>query len=119
MGGNCIFCDIVAKEVKADILAENEWFVAFPDAHPISEGHTLIVPKRHAESFFDIEEDDLRFLGPFVKEVATLLKNKFHADGVNVVNANGKAAQQSVFHFHVHVVPRFEDDGLDLWFHGQ
>lgn len=116
---DCIFCKIVKGEVDSKIIYEDEDVISFLDRGQISKGHTLIVPKKHYENIFDVPKDVLEKVIITCKKIGLLCKEKLKADGINVVNASGKAAQQSVFHLHFHVVPRFEGDGLDLWFHGK
>ena len=111
----CIYCKIVANEAPADIVYEDELVMAFISKHQVSEGHTLVVPKNHFENLFDIPEEQVAALGVAAKIVATKLRDEHGATGVNLLHASGKDAQQSVFHFHLHVVPRYPDDGLDMW----
>jgi histidine triad (HIT) family protein len=116
---DCIFCKIIKGEIPGHILYEDEKVLVMLDAFPIAKGHILIIPKEHYVNIFDIPADLLGHIGKISKAVAINLKDKLGADGINIVNANEKAAQQSVFHYHMHLVPRWEKDGLDLWFHGK
>jgi histidine triad (HIT) family protein len=115
----CIFCKIVAGEVPCYKVWEDEYILAFLDIGQVSEGHTLVIPKNHFENVFDADDEILEKLNIVCKKIAIKLKEKLNVDGVNIVNASGKEAQQSVFHLHFHVVPRNKGDGLDLWFHGK
>ncbi len=99
------------------ILFRDEDICAFLDIHPVSRGHVLIIPVQHYENIFDIPEEVLAKINILAKRVATRQKNNLGASGVNILHASGKEAQQSVFHLHYHVVPRYQDDGLNLWFH--
>ena len=113
----CIFCKIAKGEIPAEKIYEDEEFIAFSDVNPIVEGHTLVIPKKHFENIFDLPEELAGKLNIACQKVANLLKNKYPIKDVNILNASGKFAQQSVFHIHYHVVPRKEGDGLNLWFH--
>jgi histidine triad (HIT) family protein len=115
MNENCIFCKIINGEIPANKIYEDEKVLAFLDINPISKGHTLIIPKTHFENIFDIEEEDLKEIINACKKISILLKENLNADGVNILHASGKDAQQSVFHFHLHVVPRYKEDNLDTW----
>ena len=112
---NCIFCDIAEKRVNANIFYEDEDTISFLDLSPISKGHCLIVPKKHFENIFDIDEKALQKIILTAKRLALRLQDRLGAKGVNILHASGKAAQQSVPHFHIHLVPRYENDGLDTW----
>ncbi len=112
---NCIFCKIVNKEIPSKKIYEDKKVIAFLDINPISKGHTLIIPKKHSENIFDIGESELKGIISTSKKISILLKNKLNADGVNILHASGKEAQQSVFHFHIHIIPRYKDDGLNTW----
>jgi histidine triad (HIT) family protein len=112
---NCIFCKIIKGEIPAKKVYEDEKVLAFLDVNPVSRGHTLIIPKKHFENIFDIEEESLKEIINASKKISIFLKEKLNADGVNLLHASGKDAQQSVFHFHLHVVPRYKGDNLDTW----
>jgi len=113
---DCIFCKIIAKEAPANIVFENEEFLAFSPIETASKGHTLLIPKKHFESIFDFERHSLERLMGCAQDIAKDLVASDEATGINLLHASGKDAQQSVFHFHLHIVPRYKDDGLDLWF---
>ena len=115
---NCAFCKIAGKELKAKIISETELSLAFLDINPANPGHTLIIPKSHFTDISDTPDEVLSELLIYSKEVADILVKSLGATGFNILNASGKSAQQSVFHLHLHVVPRFDDDGKYLWFHG-
>ncbi len=112
---DCIFCSIVKGELPAYKVYEDEHTFAFLDINPISEGDTLVIPKHHHENLLTASEEDAIMVAKTVKKVANAVKKTFNADGVNILQANGTAAGQSVFHLHFHVVPRKENDGLTLW----
>ncbi len=116
---DCIFCKIINKEIDSFEIYEDDIVKVFLDENPKSNGHLLVVPKKHYENIFDTPKKVLAKINEVCKEMAQLCKQKLDCDGVNIVNASGKEAQQSVFHLHYHVVPRYENDNIDLWFHGQ
>jgi len=113
---DCVFCKIINKEIPAEIVYEDKNFLAFKTIEPVSTGHTLVIPKEHAENVLDIEQAILEKLSGVAQNIAKDLVKNQAATGVNLLHAAGKDAQQSVFHFHMHVVPRYENDNLDLWF---
>ena len=108
----CIFCAIVAGEAPSRTVAEGEHWLAFLDVNPVTRGHTLVVPRRHADDLFAMDEDGVRQLMAGVHRVANLLRERLAPAGLNLVQSNGAAAWQTVFHVHVHVLPRYEGDGL-------
>ena len=90
--------------------------MAIEPVNPISKGHTLVLPKQHFVNMLDIDDATLSHLAVVAKDVGASLLKQHNAQAMNLLHAAGKEAQQSVFHFHFHVVPRYENDGLDLWF---
>lgn len=112
---NCIFCKIVKGELEAKKVYENESILAFIPKDQISRGHTLVISKEHHENIFSIPKEQLEKVIIISKELSKKCKKEFGATGVNILHASGKDAQQSVSHFHIHVVPRYPNDGLDLW----
>lgn len=113
----CTFCKIVGKEKQAYFVYEDEICVAFLDAYPVNPGHTLIVPRKHYENIYDIPEDTLAHIMTICKKVAIDYQEIFHPIGLNIIQSNGTAAQQTVFHFHLHMIPRYQNDGLALFSH--
>jgi histidine triad (HIT) family protein len=111
---DCLFCKIVAGEVPATIIAEDERTVSFMDINPATRGHALVVPRLHATDLLAVGEDDLAACAAAARRLAARAKDALAADGVNVLNSCGKAAWQTVFHFHLHVIPRYDDDPLRL-----
>jgi len=105
---NCIFCKIARKEAPASIVYEDTDVMAFVDIRPVSEGHTLIIPKKHYVDIYDTPDQLLAALHVIVKKIAVVIKKVTNADGISIVQQNGKAAGQDIFHIHVHVIPRFE-----------
>ena len=102
----CIFCNIDKKE----ILFENELAIAFFDAMPVSKGHTLIIPKRHSENYFELTKEEISAMFELSKKVKEHLDNLYHPDGYNVGFNVNEAGGQSVMHTHMHVIPRYAGD---------
>jgi histidine triad (HIT) family protein len=111
----CIFCKIINKEANAEIVFEDQISVAFAPLKPVAEGHLLLVPKTHFENILDIDDKILKEIVITSKKISSDTMKENKATGVNILHASGKDAQQSVLHFHLHIVPRRPDDGLDLW----
>ncbi|MGL4383346.1 MAG: HIT family protein [Bacilli bacterium] len=107
---NCIFCSIINKELPARIIYEDEHYIAFLDVNPIVKGHTLVIPKAHYTNLFDIDEDVYANLSRVVQKVSIALKDYLNADGINIINNNGASANQVVFHYHTHIIPRYDND---------
>ncbi len=105
MSENCIFCKIIRGEVPASIVYEDEQVAAFLSHRPINEGHTLVVPKKHYENIYDIPEEEAGYLFRVTKRVAGAVRDAVAAEGIRLVQNNGEAAGQVVFHLHVHVIP--------------
>src|SRR5437588_2714601 len=111
---DCIFCKIIAGEVPGQIIDEDERTVAFMDINPGTRGHALVVPRAHARNLLEISQEDLAATMASVQRLARRVTERLGADGVNVLNSCGRVAWQTVFHFHVHVIPRYEGDPLRL-----
>ena len=111
---DCIFCKIVKGEIDSAKVFENEKVFAFLDITPLNKGHCLVIPKEHIEIIFDIDKDILREITSSAKNIAGIMRDVLGAKAVNLINASGKEAEQSVFHFHLHIVPRYENDGLEM-----
>lgn len=107
---DCIFCDIANKNAEAEILFENEKFIAFLDINPINYGHTLVIPKTHYDNFLTIPPKDLEELTKVTQYLAGAVKRGMHASGFNIISNNGASAGQTVYHFHYHIIPRFDND---------
>ena len=112
MADECIFCKIVAGELPSERVDEDEQTVAFMDLNPWTRGHALVVPRAHSRNLYEIDDDDLRHAAVASRRLALRMRDRLQCDGVNLINACEPAAWQTVFHFHVHVVPRFTDDPL-------
>ena len=113
MSKKCVFCGIVNGKIPSTKIYEDEYVLAFLDINPIAENHTLIIPKNHYINLYDIPENELKHLLVAAKRIALQFKNNYGIQGVNVLHASGADAQQSVYHFHLHLVPRRRRDGLD------
>lgn len=111
---NCIFCKILAGELPARIVDEDELTVAFMDIAPATRGHALVIPRAHAVDLLSVGARDLQAVALASQRLAERMSERLGADGVNLLNACGTAAWQTVFHFHVHVIPRYKDDPLRL-----
>jgi histidine triad (HIT) family protein len=110
---------IVAGELPATQIAEDERTIAFMDINPATRGHALVIPREHTRDLLEIDDADLAACAQMARKVAATAKERLEADGVNVLNACGAAAWQTVFHFHFHVIPRYRDDPLRLpWIPG-
>ena len=114
MAEDCPFCSIVAGDVPAQVVDEDEHTMAFMDINPWTRGHALVVPRRHSRNLYEVEESDLGHAATASKRLATRMRDRLGCDGVNLLNACEPAAWQTVWHFHVHVIPRYEDDPLEL-----
>jgi histidine triad (HIT) family protein len=108
----CVFCDIVGGEGSSYPVAESDGALAFLDINPAAEGHTLVIPKTHADDIWDLDPEDGRDVWTLAQEVASLLQVRLQPDGMTILQANGKSGWQHVFHFHLHVVPRWAGDDL-------
>lgn len=111
----CIFCKIVKGEIPSYKIYEDESVFGFLDVNPISKGHCLVIPKKHYSNVFDIPTKELENVVSAIKKISEEIKEKLDVTGVNIMNASGKDAQQTVFHFHMHIIPRRKGDGLDTW----
>jgi histidine triad (HIT) family protein len=113
---NCIFCDILDKKIPAKIIAENDGAIAFLDVQPISDGHTIVIPKKHHKNLSECSAEDLNYVTSLVKEVANILMfSKLKPWGFNYISNEGSVAGQEVMHFHMHVIPKYaKREGLSL-----
>ncbi len=112
---DCVFCKIVKGEIPSHKVYADENTLAFLDINPISDGHTLVISKKHSVNLLDASEEEVKNVALAVRKIAKATKEALNCDGINVLQANEKASGQSVFHYHVHVIPRMENDGLELW----
>ena len=117
---NCIFCKIAAGEIPALTLFEDEDVKVIFDAGPATKGHALVIPKAHAANVFEISDELLAKAHVVAKKVAIALKEATECDGVNILQNNAEMAGQSVFHLHIHVIPRYEGDTANIkWIPGE
>lgn len=114
MSEDCIFCQIVAGELPAMIVDEDERTISFMDIQPANRGHALVIPRVHARDVHTIDPADLQAVVVAAQRLAAKARDNIGAVGVNLLNSSGAGAWQSVFHFHMHVIPRYEDDPLRL-----
>ena len=111
---DCIFCRIIAGELPATIVDQDDMTISFMDIQPATRGHALVVPRRHARDLLEIETEDLEATIVAAQRLARRMPDRLGADGVNLLNSCGRAAWQTVFHFHIHVIPRYAGDPLQL-----
>lgn len=114
MSVDCLFCGIVAGEVPAQVIDSDEHTVTFMDINPATRGHSLVVPRAHVADLMEIGDEDLERTMLAARRIARRIDAALNPDGFNVLNSCGPAAWQTVFHFHVHVIPRYDDDPLKL-----
>ncbi len=112
---DCIFCKLIRKELPCVRVYEDDSTFAFMDIAPVNKGHVLVIPKRHSETLLHMDERDAMNLFKSVQLVSDAVKKATNADGINILMSNFKAAGQIVLHAHIHIVPRFKDDGLKHW----
>lgn len=111
---NCIFCKLANGVFPTNTIYEDESFRVFMDASPATKGHCLIVPKNHCRNLEDIDDETAQKVLPLAKKIAKLLKEKLGCEGLNLVQNNGEIAGQTVFHFHMHVIPRYVGDNQSI-----
>jgi histidine triad (HIT) family protein len=111
---DCLFCKIVAGELPGEVVDSDERTVAFMDINPATPGHALVVPRAHAADLMEISDEDLEACTVAARRLAARMRETLDPAGFNVLNSCGAAAWQTVFHFHMHVVPRYDDDPLKL-----
>ena len=111
---DCIFCKIVAKQIPATVVHEDAHTLAFMDIGQVNPGHVLVAVKKHAENLYGLDDTQAADLFKAAARVARAVRGAFNPEGLSVYQANGKAAGQTVFHFHLHLVPRYEGDGMNL-----
>ncbi len=117
---DCIFCKIVGGDLPAHIVDEDERTIAFMDIAPATRGHALVIPRAHSTDLLSVAREDLTAVALASQRLASRIIERLGADGVNLLNSCGRAAWQTVFHFHLHVIPRYEGDPLRLpWVPGE
>ena len=117
---DCIFCKLANGVFPTNKIYEDDDFTVILDACPANKGHALILPKQHYANLFEIDDEVSSKVFPLAKKVAAALKEELGCDGINVVQNNGPSAGQTVFHFHVHVIPRYDSDDFEIgWPQGE
>lgn len=114
MMADCVFCKIMAKQIPATVVHEDEHTLAFMDIGQVNPGHVLVALKKHAENIFALDEAQAAAVFRSAAKVARAIRGAFEPQGLSVYQANGAAAGQTVFHLHIHLVPRYEGDGMAL-----
>jgi histidine triad (HIT) family protein len=110
----CIFCKILDGELPSTVVDEDERTIAFMDINPATRGHSLVIPRSHSKDLLAVDADDLSAVTQAAKRLAGRMRDRLGADGVNLINSCGELAWQTVFHFHVHVIPRYAGDSMRL-----
>ncbi len=108
---NCIFCKLANKDIPTNIIYEDEKFTVIMDASPATKGHALILPKNHAANIYELPDEDAADIFVLAKKLVIKMIEILHCDGFNIVQNNGEVAGQTVFHFHMHLIPRYLNDG--------
>jgi histidine triad (HIT) family protein len=119
MSEDCPFCSIASGEAPASIVYEDESVLAFMDLNPVNMGHTLVIPREHCENMFEIPEETLTKVIAVVKRLCAALKETVDAEGLKVIQLNGKAAGQVVFHLHFHIIPYSSKSDVRRVYHGR
>lgn len=114
MQENCIFCKIIAGSIPSVTVYEDDSFKAILDIAPAAKGHVLILPKKHADNLYDLDEEATKKVLYVVRKIAIALKEELGCDGINLLQNNGEAAGQTVMHFHIHLIPRYDNDEIDM-----
>lgn len=112
----CIFCKIINKEIPSSVIYEDEVVLAILDISQATKGHTLVLTKKHYENILDIDNTAYLKVMAKVQDLAKAITKAFHAKGCNILNNCGEAAGQSVMHFHVHIIPRYEENDVNIGF---
>jgi histidine triad (HIT) family protein len=111
---DCIFCMVLSGEIPSERVYEDDHAVAVMDINPWTRGHAVVFPRKHAANLFEIDDDELGHVAVASKRLATKMHDTLNCDGVNLLQSNGRAAWQTIFHLHVHVIPRYDGDPLEL-----
>lgn len=114
MADDCIFCRIVAGELPAQVVDEDEHTLAFMDLNPWTRGHALVIPRNHSRNLYEVPDEDYAHASAAAARLGRTMRDRLGCDGVNVLNCCEPAAWQTVFHFHLHVIPRYDGDPLAL-----
>ncbi|MCE8162622.1 MAG: HIT family protein [Candidatus Moeniiplasma glomeromycotorum] len=111
----CLFCEIASKKKPAALIAENEEAIAILDINPASDGHTLLITKKHFVNLSKVDEESWKYLLPLMKEVIRKLENTFQPAGFNIISNLNEIAAQSIFHLHIHIIPKYEKNQGFIW----
>ena len=111
---DCIFCKINKNEIPSYTVYEDEFFKAILDIYPAAHGHVIVIPKEHAPDIFSLSDGTCEKVYPVLKKLAKAVKAALSCDGINILQNNGAAAWQSVSHFHVHIIPRYDNDNVKM-----
>jgi histidine triad (HIT) family protein len=111
---DCIFCKVLAGEIPSERVYEDDHAVAVMDINPWTRGHAVVIPRKHAADVFEIDDDELEHVIVAAKRLATKMRDTLGCDGINLLQSNGRAAWQTIFHLHFHVIPRYDGDPLEL-----
>ncbi len=114
MNSDCIFCKIVNREFDSNIIYEDDYIIAFLDKFPSTLGHTLVIPKKHITNIFELDSDLGSKIFSKAIDISKTLKNILGVENINILQNNGALASQTVFHFHMHLIPRFENDSVNI-----
>ena len=113
---DCIFCKVISGELPSYKIYEDENVYVFLDIHPVSPGHTLVIPKKHLPNIYELDDETVKSLSVAVRDTSITVKKAMEADGINIImNNDGAAGQIIQDHAHIHVIPRYENDGLKDW----
>lgn len=113
---DCIFCKIINGEIPSFKIYEDEMFIVILDRFPASDGHSLIIPKNHVTDMFGLSPSESKAIIPLAQKLGEKICKTLNADGLNIIQNNGKAAGQAVFHYHMHLIPRFNNDNVKTQF---
>lgn len=111
---DCLFCKLIAGEVPSHTIDEDDKTLAFMDINPWTRGHSLVIPKEHSRNIYDADPEDLAATHRTAQRLAQRMRERLNCEGINIVQSSEPVAMQTVFHTHVHVIPRYSDDGLRL-----
>ncbi|BCJ92485.1 protein hit [Anaerocolumna cellulosilytica] len=114
MSNNCIFCSIIGNEISSTTIYEDAVVKVITDISPANKGHAIIIPKKHFKDIFEMDEDTASHIFTIASKISKAMKEALNCDGINILQNNGEAAGQTVFHFHMHVIPRYLDDTVTI-----
>lgn len=114
MNSDCIFCKIANGEIPSSTIYEDEMFRVILDLSPATKGHALILPKKHMANIFEMDEETAEKIFVLASRISKAMKESLNCDGLNIIQNNGEVAGQTVFHFHMHIIPRYNDDGQHI-----